>query len=319
MIDILALTLAGETPPAAEGATAAFRWQWHERGVVEFIPHGEVNGSLVLSTGIHGNETAPVEMVAQLLADLFSGVQPLRWRLLVIFGNPPALAANKRYLHHDMNRMFGGRWKALPQGYETARAARLEAIVAAFYSVRKDLRWHLDLHTAIRDSHHVRFGVLPARTAPWDEPFLRWLGAAGLEALVYHQQPGGTFSHFSCEHFHALACTLELGKALPFGHNDGDKFATTRQALEQLVSGRIAEAAIPLQYLVAQQLTRHGDAFRLYMGNDTPNFTSFAPGTLLAEEGEVRYRVGQEVEYVLFPNPNVAPGLRAGLMLVRRE
>ncbi|EBU8967412.1 hypothetical protein FQU49_02355 [Salmonella enterica subsp. enterica] len=179
MDNFLALTLSGTTPRVTQGKGAGFRWRWLGHGLLELTPDAPVDRALILSAGIHGNETAPVEMLDKLLSALFSGSLMLTWRVLVVLGNPQALSA-------------------LLSGVETSTSS-----------------------------------------------------------------------------------------------------------------------SPPLRYRVVSQITRHSDKFTLYMDAQTLNFTAFAKGTLLAEEGDKRVTVTHDIEYVLFPNPSVACGLRAGLMLER--
>ncbi|NDJ57278.1 succinylglutamate desuccinylase [Enterobacteriaceae bacterium 4M9] len=318
MRNFLQQTLAGEMPASRSGECAGLRWCWLDNGVLSVAPQEPVCGALVLSAGIHGNETAPVEMLSALLEALAQGEIPLRWRLLVVLGNPTALRGDCRYVANDMNRLFSGRWRGVADNAETQRAAHLEQTLLRFFDAGQETRrWHLDMHTALRESYYPRFGVLPAREGEWDSDFLRWLGDAGLQALVFHKAAGGTFTHFSSEQAGALSCTLELGKARAFGHNDLSQFAITAEALRALLSDRpAASAPPPRRYQVVQQLTKVSNDFVLHMSAQVRNFTAFPRGALLAQDAEIRYEVQHPCEYVLFPNASVATGLRAGLMLI---
>lgn len=325
MFDFLSQTLSGEPPAAITGQTATLDWIWRGEGVLELSPHHACASAVVISAGIHGNETAPIELLNQLVSELLSGERPLNVRLLVLLGNPPSMRINQRFVEADMNRMFGGRHARYCPNGETQRAHELEQTMALFYrtafAAGAARRFHYDLHTAIRGSLHVRFGLLPLQTRPHGAEMLHWLDAAGLDAMVFHRSPGGTFTHFSSEVFCADSCTLELGKALPFGSNDHQQFTGIRRALETLVSAEpLPErpAVAPLKrYRVTQDIIRSQEDFQLHIPGDALNFSPFPKRFVIAEEAGKTYRVEAENEYVLFPNASVALGLRAGLMLER--
>jgi succinylglutamate desuccinylase len=52
-------------------------------------------------------------------------------------------------------------------------------------------------------------------------------------------------------------------------------------------------------------------------GRDTQNFSALKRGEVIATDGDTVYTVSHDEELVVFPNPDVRVGLRAGLMVVR--
>ncbi|AJI96000.1 succinylglutamate desuccinylase [Yersinia ruckeri] len=324
MLDLLTLTLSGDQLANPGGENTTLRWHWLGEGILELCPQQDYRQAVVLSAGIHGNETAPIEILNQLVNELLSGQRQLAVRLLILFGNPAAIRAGKRYLEHDINRMFGGRYQQFPPCLERERAQRLERAVADFFCTEgTQQRLHYDLHTAIRGSYHSRFGLLPYQTRPYSTDLYRWCQDIELDALVMHTTAGGTFAHYSSEHWSADSCTLELGKARPFGTNDLAQFTGIIGGLQALVSGeslptRTLTTPMVL-YRVVTSIIKKDANFRLHVADETLNFTRFVHGRLLAEQSGEEYRVAHPYEWILFPNPHVAQGLRAGMMLVKME
>ncbi|WP_441001201.1 hypothetical protein [Fodinibius sp. SL11] len=72
-------------------------------GNIEGDPGGP---TVVLLTGLHGNESAGVE-AAQNIFDMLVGIRPrIRGQLIILRANLPALKHNVRYVDEDMNRLW---------------------------------------------------------------------------------------------------------------------------------------------------------------------------------------------------------------------
>jgi succinylglutamate desuccinylase len=302
-------------------AQAGLKVSQPARGVLRLAcSAGPPRKRLLLSAGIHGDETAPIEMLAHLLRDLVAKPGSLAVDLMVVVGNPEAVVQGRRFIDADLNRMFRAERGELQSAAEAERADLIMRSVADFMSVPQAETWHLDLHTAIRASYYQTFAVVPHLVADSRKrELLAWLGEAGIDAAILSPSSAGTFSAWTASSFGAIAATLELGQVSPLGTNEPGRFADTRAALECLLGTAVApaEARLPQVFKVAQELIKKSEAFRMAFGPETKNFTPMQPGEVIAQDGELVYRVGAETEYVVFPNPDVRVGLRAGLMVVR--
>lgn len=319
LADFLTFVLDGRRPALSEGvASSGVRWTWLGDGILCLEPQHDATHSVIASAGVHGDETAPIEILSTLVADIASGAAKLTARVLVILGNIAAMRIADRYLDDDLNRLFNGRHLALPSSREAPRAAELEAAALTFFADVTHPKWHIDMHTAIRASVFEQFALLPHTGAPLARAMFDWLRDAHLEAVLLHREKSNTFTHFTAERASALSCTLELGKVRPFGQNDLARFAASDRALRRLIAGEgAADARRPIRvFTVVGQMDKQSDQFVLDVASDVPNFTPFARGTELARDGDYRYRVTHDEERIVFPNPKVKPGLRAGLLVV---
>lgn len=321
---LLDLTLAGREPAEKTQVTVAgVRLRWLSEGALEVRPaQDRDNGTdLLLSAGIHGNETAPIELLDELIRSIArSELQP-RARILFLFGNPEAMRRGERYVEQDVNRLFNGRHEQ-SGGAEALRACELERLAATFFSIPDRYRLHYDLHTAIRGSKIEQFALYP-----WKEDRqhsrqeLARLRAAGMEAVLLQNKPSIVFSAYTYDKLGAEAFTLELGKARPFGQNQEVDLTRLRTRLEQMIEGTepdLDESLEGLQlFSVAREIIKHSDGFRLHLPLEVENFSPLDKGFVLADDlSDSRWVVEEEGARIIFPNPKVKNGLRAGILIV---
>ncbi len=297
-----------------------------ENGVLQFTPEeSSLCDNIVLSAAVHGNETAPIELLAQLVSDILKGDQIVTQNTLIIIANPESVVIQKRFVSDNMNRLFSSNDEnGEPKQIEKQRANKLMCIVKDFFDKNNNDKLHYDLHTAIRSSFYEKFAVSPNKiTAPGLRQQFELLSNGGIEAILHNDKKSATFSSFSAHSCNALAFTLELGKVKPFGQNNLEKLEDLKQSIHKLLSKHktqalaVNECSLPKPFEVPEEVIKHTEDFVLGFPSSTENFSALATGSLLAKD-EHQERLAQEGERIIFPNAKVAVGQRA-LLIVKEK
>lgn len=319
---VRALAEADFSAVAARFAAAGFAVAQPADGILTVMRRetGVVRPAVLVSVGVHGDETGPIEVVAYLLDALSHQPSALAVDLMLCVGNIGAIRAGKRFIDADLNRMFRAERGTLEGTAEAARADVMVAATSAFFKDAGPVRWHLDLHTAIRPSVYPTFAIVPEIIEDGArDKLIAWLGQAAIGAVIMNPASVGTYSYYSAEHHAAAGTTIELGRIGTLGENNLEQFTEASQALDDLLRGAEPKGAkqAPHVYATARQIIKLSDRFQMAFGKDTWNFTPLKQGEEIARDGDTVYTVQHPEEMVVFPNPDVRVGLRAGLMVVR--
>ncbi|MFG0604576.1 succinylglutamate desuccinylase [Vibrio mimicus] len=313
----LAHPMGTQSLSTAQGVTLTL----HQRGVLEVIPaqYDATTKNIVISCGIHGDETAPMELMDKWIDDIVSGFQPVAERCLFILAHPQATGQHTRFIEQNLNRLFDD--KPHVHTIESAIADNLKLLLTQFFANTEEYsRWHLDLHCAIRASKHYSFAVSPkSRHAVRSRELIQFVEQAHIEAVMLSNAPSSTFSWYSAEHFAAQALTLELGQVARLGENKLDRLLALDLAMRDLISRHKPEH-LPrkaVMYRVSRTIVRLHDDFDFRFSDDVENFTAFMHGEVFGHDGEKPLMAKNEGEAIVFPNRNVAIGQRAALMVCK--
>ncbi|MFT6068076.1 MAG: succinylglutamate desuccinylase [Bacteriovoracaceae bacterium] len=293
------------------------------RGMLELTPPNlkSAKKAYIYSCGIHGNETAPIEIISDLIRDLANGSLVLTHPLLIIFGHVQAMRESKRFLFDNLNRMFNDKYKDFPKDHlEASLGKEIQDSISDFFLKHDEAeKVHYDLHTAIKPSAYKRFAIYPyLHDRDHSQDQINIMAAMGIEAVLLNNGPATTLSYHSSFKHSAHAFTLELGKVETFGNNIRENFTEAEDVLRKLISSESLNMTekSPVIFKVKKELIRHEEDYSFNIADDVPNFTSFPIGSILAEDKVEKYITTEEDERIVFPKGDVKVGQRSGLVVV---
>lgn len=148
--------------------------------------------------GVHGNEFSGIYLVRQYQGQPEQVTRP-SFNTELVWANPEAHYANKRYLHSDLNRQFKNTDLANPQlsNYEQSRAKVLNAQLGPKGNARTDLL--IDLHNT---TSNMGACLILTQAGPFYNQLAAYVKMVMPEAIISRDE-----DHFAAQD-HALMCTL---------------------------------------------------------------------------------------------------------------
>ena len=245
--------------------------------------------TLILIGGVHGNEPAGVVAARTVLA----GIAPadVTGEAIAIVGNLRAIAAGKRYIERDLNRMWTA--ERATGGIEAVECAELSAVVDEVRARATGPVHVVDLHSTSAEG--FPFAVVGASEA--SQAFARQFPLTGIVGLEQHL-PGvltGYLGGLGCitiaieggqNATPAAAANLEACVTLALAATVAPGLAGVTAAREHLTHAR-GELPHTIE-IVSRHAIRPEDFFRMEPG--FANIQRTAVGTLLARDyrGEIR-------------------------------
>jgi len=256
------------------------------------IEENGVGPRVVLFSGVHGDEVSGIHAIEKLFFDLFTGSRSLlKGSLTLVRANEQALAAERRYLKQNLNRLFKDDYAAGTDKscYEFKRAQELKAIL-------RNCDYFLDFHSApiAREPFIVveRFAVdlfaklgIPKIMTGWGK-FSS--GAIGGDAENYANAHG------------AKSATLESGSHFDKRSNDvAYAAALSFLSVTGLIAGAEPQSSGPVEVVdVYSVITKEFSDFR-YAG-DVANFKLIKEGEAFAHQNGRPLTVSEDT-YLLIP------------------
>jgi succinylglutamate desuccinylase len=247
---------------------------------------------VVLFGGVHGDELSGVHAIEKLFFDLFVGARTLRQgSLTLVRGNEQALAAERRYLKHNLNRLF--REDYGPEidraSYEFNRAQELKTVL-------QNCDYFLDLHSA------------PIAQEPFmvaEQAAVDFFSKLGISRIMTGWSKfssgaiGGDAESYANAHG-AKSATLESGSHFEKRSNDvAYQSIVSLLSLLGMIAGTEQPAVRPLEIVdVYAVVTKEADDFR-YAGK-VDNFQFIKKGKSFGFQSGRAITVSED-SYLLIP------------------